>query len=120
MGLFAPALLRPLNGTPVPSSQTPPLLTPHRRDTTPTSSTSHTAVNPPLLRTPHTPVHVAPQTPVRPAPQMRSNLESTSNSPRRDPAAISIPSSSMQRNIAPALAFYVVIAGGAPGVYGLL
>jgi len=58
-----------------------------------TSLFMRTAVISPLLRTPHIPVRATPQvmsaftpqTPVHPAPQMRANLASTSNSPHRDP-----------------------------------
>jgi len=118
VGLFPPTSLRPLNSTPVPSSQSPPLLSPHHPGT---PSFPCTIVNPTLLCTPHTPVRVArevlnvstSETPVRPTPRMRGNLESMSNSPRHDPLLpIAIPMSSIQ-------SFYVVIEGDAPGVYGM-
>ena len=120
-GLFSPASLQLLDGSPVPTQSLHPI-TPQRRGMMPTSPSSRTTVNPPLLRTPRTPVRAAPQvqstpqTPIRPTPQMRGYLGSTSNSPLRDPL------SPMRRNIAPASVvnplFYVVIEGDAPGVYG--
>lgn len=130
-GLFPSSSLRRLDAPPVPSSQSPPPLTPYFRGmpVTGTSPFSHTTVNPQSPRTVHSPVRAAPQVPsaftsrsiVRHGPthQTRANLGSTSNSPRRDPS----PLSPMQRNIAPTSAvnpmFYLVVEGHAPGVYGL-
>src|SRR6266540_2134042 len=78
-GLITKTSLRPFNGSPVPSSQSLLLLTPHHCGMTPTSLFLHTTVH----AASQMQSAFTPQTLVCSAPQM-SNSVSTSNSPRCD------------------------------------